>query len=111
VDRFEEQRLLIKTINKKLKEYHDIVQRTRSFAALPRATKSHTSVWNWIYHTGPLVPEDASTFDNGKDFVAMVDVELREGTWMNSHVEEFLARYGHSTIGVRRNPASLHVFY
>ncbi|KAF2653322.1 hypothetical protein K491DRAFT_603119, partial [Lophiostoma macrostomum CBS 122681] len=98
MDKMEEQSLLIKTINEELKEYHDIVQRTRSFASLQCATKrNHRSVWNWIYSSAPLVQDDASTFRKNKDFVAIVDP--KEGLWLNSHFDSFLSKHSQSKFG------------
>lgn len=91
----DERRHLINEIDDKLKEYSDIVQRTRSFATLQRATKrNYKSVCNWIHHSAPLVQEEASTFDKDRDFVAIVDA--KEGSWFDGCIEPALARFGGS---------------
>jgi hypothetical protein len=85
----DERRQLIQNIDDKLKEYNDIVQRTRSFATLQRATeRNHKSLKNWIFHSGPLVQEEAATFDKDLDFVAIVDA--KEGSWFDGRVENAL---------------------
>lgn len=85
----DERRLLIQDIDDKLKEYNDIVQRTRSFATLQRATqRNYTSVCNWISNRKPLVDDEMSTFDRDRDFVAIVDA--KEGSWFDGRVENAL---------------------
>ncbi|KAF2685664.1 hypothetical protein K458DRAFT_416885 [Lentithecium fluviatile CBS 122367] len=89
----DDRRHLINRIDEKLKEYNDIVQRTRAFATLQRATeRNHKSVWNWIFHSAPLVQEEAKTFDKDRDFVAIVDA--KEGSWFDGRVETALSRFG-----------------
>jgi len=91
----DDRRHLINEIDDKLKEYNDIVQRTRSFATLQKATeRNYKSVWNWIHHSAPLVQEEASTFDKDRDFVAIVDA--KEGSWFDGCVETALSRFGGS---------------
>jgi len=91
----DDRRHLINRIDEKLKEYHDIVQRTRSFATLQRATeRNHKSVWNWVHNNAPLVQDEASTFDKDRDFVAIVDA--KEGSWFDGRVETALSRFGGS---------------
>jgi hypothetical protein len=88
-----ERKQLINEIDAKLKEYNDIVQRTRSFATLQRATqRNYQSVWNWIFHSGPLVPKEKATFDKDRDFVAVVDA--KEGSWFDGRVENALTNFG-----------------
>jgi hypothetical protein len=80
---------LIQNIDDKLKEYNDIVQRTRSFATLQRATeRNYQSVYNWIFHSAPLSQDEASTFNKDRDFVAIVDA--KEGSWFDGRVENAL---------------------
>jgi hypothetical protein len=89
----EERRALINKIDDKLKEYNDIVQRTRSFATLQRATeRNYTSVRNWVDHKAPLVQDEASTFYKDRDFVSVVDA--KEGSWFDGRVETVLSRFG-----------------
>ncbi|ORY17224.1 hypothetical protein BCR34DRAFT_555651 [Clohesyomyces aquaticus] len=91
----DERRALINRIDDKLREYNDIVQRTRSFATLQRAMKrNHTSVWNWIHNNAPLVQAEASTFNQDRDFVAIVDA--REGGWFDTLIEPALSKFGGS---------------
>lgn len=91
----DDRRHLINRIDDKLKEYHDIVQRTRSFATLQRATeRNYKSVWNWVHHSAPLVQAEASTFDKDRDFIAIVDA--KEGSWFDGRVETALSRFGGS---------------
>lgn len=91
----DDRRHLINEIDDKLKEYNDIVQRTRTFATLQRATeRNYKSVCNWIHHSAPLVQEEASTFDKDRDFVAIVDA--KEGSWFDGRVETALSRFGGS---------------
>ncbi|KAF2470482.1 uncharacterized protein BDR25DRAFT_226246 [Lindgomyces ingoldianus] len=91
----DERRALINRIDDKLREYNDIVQRTRSFASLQRATeRNHKSVWNWVHHSAPLVQAEASTFDKDRDFVAIVDA--KEGSWFDGRVETALSKFGGS---------------
>ncbi|KAF2257626.1 hypothetical protein CC78DRAFT_600228 [Lojkania enalia] len=88
-----EWRALIQIIDNKLKEYHDIVQRTRSMASLqPATTRNYNSVCNWIFHTGPIVNAEAETFKKDRDFVALVDA--KEGSWFDGAVETALSRFG-----------------
>ncbi|KAF2653324.1 hypothetical protein K491DRAFT_603067, partial [Lophiostoma macrostomum CBS 122681] len=88
-----ERKLLINDIDAKLKEYNDIVQRARSFATLQRATqRNYQSVWNWIFHSGPLVEKEKATFDKDRDFVAVVDA--KEGSWFDGRVENALTNFG-----------------
>jgi len=84
-----ERKELIQAIDDKLKEYHDIVQRTRAFATLQRATeRNYGSVCNWIKGRAPLVDDESSTFKKDRDFVAIVDA--KEGSWFDGRVENTL---------------------
>ena len=88
-----QQRDLMNRIDDKLREYNDIVQRTRAFASLQKATpRNHKSVCNWLNHAAPLVKEEAETFDKDRDFVALVDA--KEGSWFDGAVETALSRFG-----------------
>lgn len=88
-----ERRNLIDRIDAKLKEYNDIVQRTRSFASLQKASeRNYRSVRNWLNHTAPLETDEAATFDKDRDFVALVDA--KEGSWFDGAVETALSRFG-----------------
>jgi hypothetical protein len=88
-----ERKGLINRIDDKLKEYNDIVQRTRAFASLQRATeRNYKSVWNWVHHNGPLEESEAATFDKDLDFVSIVDA--KEGSWFDSCVETALSKFG-----------------
>jgi len=94
-----ERRDLINRIDDKLREYNDIVQRTRAFASLQKATeRNHKSVCNWLNHAAPLVKEEAETFDKDRDFVALVDA--KEGSWFDGAVETALSRFGGKFIRV-----------
>lgn len=95
----EERRALMNQIDDKLKEYHDIVQRTRSFATLQRATqRNYTSMRNWVDDSAPLVQSEASTFYKDRDFVSVVDA--KEGSWFDGRVETVLSRFGGSVTRV-----------
>jgi hypothetical protein len=88
-----ERRDLINRIDAKLLEYNDIVQRTRSFATLQRATeRNYTSVHRWVNQTAPLTQEEASTFNKERDFVSIVDA--KEGSWFDGRVESVLSKLG-----------------
>ncbi|CAI6331467.1 unnamed protein product [Periconia digitata] len=88
-----ERRGLINRIDEKLREYNDIVQRTRSFATLQKATeRNYRSVKNWMDMEGPLVQEEAATFKKDRDFVAVVDA--KEGSWFDGRVETALTKFG-----------------
>jgi hypothetical protein len=88
-----ERRDLINRIDAKLLEYNDIVQRTRSFATLHRATeRNYTSVRRWVDHNAPLAQDEASTFNKDRDFVAIVDA--KEGSWFDGRVESVLSKLG-----------------
>jgi hypothetical protein len=90
-----ERRDLINRIDDKLREYNDIVQRTRSFATLQRATqRNYTSVSNWVGNATPLVEAEASTFNKDRDFVSIVDA--KEGSWFDGRVENVLSNFGGS---------------
>lgn len=81
---------LINRIDQKLREYNDVVQRTRAFATLQRATqRNYNSVREWVNHTAPLVTDEASTFYKDRDFVAVVDA--KEGSWFDGRVETVLS--------------------
>ncbi|KAF2107044.1 hypothetical protein BDV96DRAFT_506785, partial [Lophiotrema nucula] len=100
----DDRRALINRIDDKLREYNDIVQRTRSFATLQRATeRNHKSVWNWVNHSAPLVQAEASTFDKDRDFVAIVDA--KEGSWFDGRVENALSKFGGSLTRVCISPS------
>ena len=91
--RSQERGLLINEIDQKLKEYNDIVQRTRSFAMLQRATeRNYNSVCHWVDQEAPLVQEEAATFGKDRDFVAVVDA--KEGSWFDGRVETLLSNFG-----------------
>jgi hypothetical protein len=95
----EEKRVLINEIDDKLREYNDIVQRTRAFATLQRATeRNYTSVRNWVDHSAPLEQNEASTFYKDRDFVSVVDA--KEGSWFDGRVENVLSRFGGSVTRV-----------
>jgi hypothetical protein len=79
-----ERRDLINRIDAKLLEYNDIVQRTRSFATLHRATERN--------YNAPLAQDEASTFNKDRDFVAIVDA--KEGSWFDGRVESVLSKLG-----------------
>jgi hypothetical protein len=84
---------LINRIDAKLLEYNDIVQRTRSFAHLQRATeRNYTSVNRWVHQNAPLTQDEASTFYKGRDFVSIVDA--KEGSWFDGRVESVLSKVG-----------------
>lgn len=84
---------LINKIDDKLREYNDIVQRTRSFATLQRATqRNYNSVRNWVDHSAPLEQAEASTFYKDRDFVSIVDA--KEGSWFDGRVETALSNFG-----------------
>jgi hypothetical protein len=86
---------LINTIDDKLKEYNDIVQRTRSFSSLERATKRNwSSVHNWLNNNGPMLEAEASAFRKTHDLVMIVDA--KEGRWFDGHIETMLGRLGGS---------------
>lgn len=88
-----ERRDLINRIDDKLREYNDIVQRTRAFATLQKATqRNYNSVRNWVDNQGPLEQEEASTFYRDRDFVAVVDA--KEGSWFDGRVETALSKFG-----------------
>jgi hypothetical protein len=90
-----ERRDLINRIDDKLREYNDIVQRTRSFATLQRATqRNYNSVSNWVGNATPLVEAEASTFNKDRDFVSIVDA--KEGSWFDGRVETVLSKFGGS---------------
>jgi hypothetical protein len=84
---------LINRIDAKLLEYNDIVQRTRSFAHLQRATeRNYTSVRRWVDQNAPLTQDEASTFYKDRDFVSIVDA--KEGSWFDGRVESILSKLG-----------------
>ncbi|KAH8696835.1 hypothetical protein GQ44DRAFT_694624 [Phaeosphaeriaceae sp. PMI808] len=86
-----ERRDLINKIDEKLVEYNNIVQRTRSFASLQKATqRNYNSVRNWVDNTAPLVQAEASTFYKDRDFVSIVDA--KEGSWFDGRVETGLSK-------------------
>jgi len=86
---------LINRIDGKLSEYNDIVQRTRAFATLQRATeRNYNSVRNWVDHSAPLEQNEASTFYKDRDFVSVVDA--KEGSWFDGRVETVLSKFGGS---------------
>jgi hypothetical protein len=88
-----ERRDLINRIDAKLHEYNDIVQRTRSFATLQRATeRNYTSVRRWVDQSAPLAQDEASTFNKDRDFVSIVDA--KEGSWFDGRVESVLSKLG-----------------
>lgn len=82
---------LIQEVDDKLKEYDDIVLRTRAMNTLPKATgRNYTSVDNWIFHNAPLCGPEAKFIKNDKDFVALT--EPREGSWFDGAVEDVLSK-------------------
>ncbi|KAF2821076.1 hypothetical protein CC86DRAFT_411384 [Ophiobolus disseminans] len=84
---------LINKIDDKLREYNDIVQRTRAFATLQRATeRNYTSVRNWVDQSAPLEQNEASTFNKDRDFVSIIDA--KEGSWFDGRVENLLSNFG-----------------
>lgn len=90
---------LINRIDAKLHEYNDIVQRTRSFATLQRATaRNYKSVTNWIDDKAPFETNEASTFTKDRDFVSIVDA--KEGSWFDGRVESILSSFGGSVTRV-----------
>lgn len=89
----DERRKLINRIDDKLREYNDIVQRTRSFATLQRATeRNYNSVRNWVDQSAPLEQSEASTFYKDRDFVSIIDA--KEGSWFDGRVENLLSNFG-----------------
>lgn len=89
----DDRRRLFNQIDEKLKEYSDVVKRTRNFATMQRASeRNYRSVFNWIESGAPLVSDEASTFDKDRDFVAIVDA--KEGSWFDGRVENALTRFG-----------------
>jgi hypothetical protein len=88
----------------------DIVQRTRSFSSLSKATeRNYKSVTGWLNHSAPLVEEEATTFSRDRDFVAIVDP--KEGSWFDSTVETALSRFGGSFTRVSLRFSSPKPYY
>ena len=103
-----ERRKLIQAIDDKLKEYHDIVQRTRSFAMLPRATpRNYGSVCNWIRARAPLVDDESSTFDKHRDFVGIVDA--KEHSWFDRGVEATMTALDNHSSGIGRAVTKVYI--
>jgi hypothetical protein len=84
---------LLNKIDQKLKQYDDIVERTRSFAALQQTTRrNHDSIRNWFDYCAPLVQAEASTFYRAHDLVSIVNA--KEDDWFESQIESTLSRFG-----------------
>jgi hypothetical protein len=89
----DELNMLVEKIDEKLKEYHDIVQRTRAMASLRRATtRNYKNIDNWIYKTGPLVSAESEAFKKRRDLVALVD--LQEDSWFDGAVHAVQSHLG-----------------
>jgi hypothetical protein len=84
-------RELLFQIDEKLKEYDELVERTRRLSTVPKpSARNFASLYNFIYNKSALVNSECGFMKHGEDFVALV--ESPEAGWLDELVERILNR-------------------
>ncbi|MCJ1349443.1 hypothetical protein MMC31_007683, partial [Peltigera leucophlebia] len=82
---------LINQIDTKLKEYHELISRVRTFVALKRpSARNFNSFKNWMIDQKPVTREEMQFIRHAGDFVALADGQ--EGGWFDGFVEDILTK-------------------